>query len=240
MTWCASTGSSTPTPNRPDVCTTIWPGCQLLVARQPGDELGQRVVGHGQQHQLGRRQDAGDIQDRYAGQQHLGPLPGRRAHGRRRDDPVAGPSQGRTEDGSHPTGPDDADVQPGRTTGRVVLRVVASVAREAVSICEMHGRNLSGPAGQRPAGRSRPETDGCPPERPSALDPSSTAASAPTITSSTRSSTAVHTSSTAASTGPDWVGANPLRHKGISQREPRRNIPEKLLANLLRASLKPG
>ena len=133
---------------------------------------------------------------------------------------MAGPSQRRPQDSSHPTGADDADVQPGRAAGRVVPGVIAPAAREAVSICEMHGRNLSGPPSPAP-GRPLPtRVDGCPPERPSALTASSTAGSAPTVRSSTCSSTAVHTSSTGASTRPERVGANPLRHKGISRPGP--------------------
>ena len=42
MTCCASAGSRTPTPNRPEVCTDDLARLPAPVAAQPGDELGQR------------------------------------------------------------------------------------------------------------------------------------------------------------------------------------------------------
>ena len=44
----------------PDVCTTSWPGLPRPRRGQACDELGQRVVGHGEDDELGARDDVGD------------------------------------------------------------------------------------------------------------------------------------------------------------------------------------
>ena len=41
----------------PEVCTTSWPACQAPVAASPATRCGERVVGHGEQQQLGPRDD---------------------------------------------------------------------------------------------------------------------------------------------------------------------------------------
>ena len=76
------------------------------------DQRGQRVVGNGQQHQVGAPEDLGGRDDRHVGQQLRGtpaggvgdPGDGHRA--------VPGELQGRGERGAHPAGADDADGEP--------------------------------------------------------------------------------------------------------------------------------
>ena len=50
----ARAGPSTSTPNRPDVCTTIWPALPRPDVGEPAHEARERVVGHREQHELRR------------------------------------------------------------------------------------------------------------------------------------------------------------------------------------------
>ena len=87
---------------------------------QPGDEVGERVVGHGEERPA--RPAAPPPRERATG------VPGSSwaarvarllAHPRDRDDPVADPLEGRAEDGADPPGADHADVEPcGTLVGR--------------------------------------------------------------------------------------------------------------------------
>ncbi|GAA3090572.1 hypothetical protein GCM10020254_39410 [Streptomyces goshikiensis] len=76
-------------------------------------ERGQRVVGDGEQDEVRALQDLGGRYEGYVGQ-HLAGAPaggvGYAGHG---DGPVPGLLQGAGQRGADPSGPDDADVEPG-------------------------------------------------------------------------------------------------------------------------------
>ena len=80
---------------------------------QAGDEVGERVVGHREEHELGPRHDRGDVGQRHPRQQLGGPGPAGVAHGVRTGHPVAGPRERRPEHRTDPAGPDDPHGQPG-------------------------------------------------------------------------------------------------------------------------------
>src|SRR5690606_25289327 len=86
---------------------------------EPGDQLGQGVVGNGQQHQLGPLQHLGGRHHRHLGEHLLGPPPGGVGHGRDGHRAVPGELQGRRQGAAHPSGAYDADREPrGAVAGR--------------------------------------------------------------------------------------------------------------------------
>ena len=99
-------------PCAPEVCATSWPGAPGAGVGQPGHERAQHVVGHGQQHEVGRGDHLVGGQDGHAGQHALGPLARLRRHPAGGDDLVPGPRQRGPERAADPSGADDADAQP--------------------------------------------------------------------------------------------------------------------------------
>ena len=79
--------------------------------RQPGHELGKRVVRDREQHELDGADDLPDRQDRYAGKQGRCPLQRPLAHRGDTDDAVPGLTQRRAQDGADPAGTDDPDAE---------------------------------------------------------------------------------------------------------------------------------
>ena len=75
------------------------------------DQMGECVVRHGEQDEVGAGDDGGDVSDRRVGE-HVGGAGARvLAHGIHTRDPVTGPGEGGTEDSTHPTGADHTDPQ---------------------------------------------------------------------------------------------------------------------------------
>ena len=107
-----SAGWRTPAPKRPEVCTSSWPGRTAPVCASPDTRLGQRVVGHGQQHQLGAGQHLGRVHEGDVGEQFGGAAPRGVRDAGGRDGAVPGQPQGRGQRGSDPAGADDADGEP--------------------------------------------------------------------------------------------------------------------------------
>ena len=104
--------------------------------RQPGDQAGQRVVGHGQQGQVGAAEDLAGFGDHGVGEVRVRPAQRGVGDRGRGHDLVAGPGQGRAERGARPAGADDADREPGRAPGgrggfrvHCVIRIVMTKAR---------------------------------------------------------------------------------------------------------------
>jgi hypothetical protein len=78
---------------------------------EPGNEVLQRVVGDSEHHELGAPNHLVRRQDGCAGQQFGRPGERGLAHRRDGDDAVPDPRERRPEDGSHPAGADDADIE---------------------------------------------------------------------------------------------------------------------------------
>ena len=103
--------------------------------REPGDQAGQRIVGHGQQGQVGAAEDLAGFGDHGAGEVRARPAQRGVGDRGRGHDLVTGPGQGRAERGARPAGADDADREPGRAPGgrggfrvHCVIRIVMTKA----------------------------------------------------------------------------------------------------------------
>jgi SAM-dependent MidA family methyltransferase len=110
------------------------PGDERARDGQTGDQAGQVVVGHCEQDQRSTGAHFlrhGDVGVR---QQHLDPFTRRCRHRTRRDDSVPGGGQGGAEDGPHPTGSDDADVESTRPVGGEVGRLIGHVRSSPVGV----------------------------------------------------------------------------------------------------------
>ena len=118
-TWCARAGSSTADPVPAAGVHDHLAGLPGAGGGQPGDEVGERVVGHREEHELGAGDDRGDVGERHAGQQVGGAGAAGVGHGVRPGDPVAGPRERRPEHGADPAGTDDTHGQPGRVLDAV-------------------------------------------------------------------------------------------------------------------------
>ena len=95
----------------------VLAGVDRAAGREHGDDVGQHVVGDGQQQQVAGAGDRGGLLGRDAGQQRGDPAArgvGLTGGG---DDLVAGAAEGGGEDGSDPAGADDADPQRPRARG---------------------------------------------------------------------------------------------------------------------------
>ncbi len=91
---------------------------------QPGDETGQRVIGHRKQDQVGGGENGGRPLARDAGQHPVGPLDRGIGHGGDGHDVVTGPGERGAEDRTDPAGPDDAYPEAsGMRRARLVHRV---------------------------------------------------------------------------------------------------------------------
>jgi hypothetical protein len=85
---------------------------------QPAHQPGQRVVRHGQQHQVGLPHHLVRRQQRDTGQQLLGASHGGVGHARGGDDLMTGAGQRGAQHGPDPAGGHHADREPGRAGGR--------------------------------------------------------------------------------------------------------------------------
>ena len=79
----------------------------------------QRVVGDGEEHELGPGDDRGDVGEGHAGQEVGGPGPARVRHRVGTGQAVSRARQGRAEHRADPTGADDPHGQPGRVLDAV-------------------------------------------------------------------------------------------------------------------------
>lgn len=95
---------------------------------QTGHQRGQRVIGDGQQDQLGPFDDFLNGHDGYAGEQVSSPDARLLTHRRDGHKAVAGPVKGGAQDGTDPAGADDPDVKAG---GSFRARSLVTHARNA-------------------------------------------------------------------------------------------------------------
>ena len=107
------------------------PGQRGAGGRQAAHEAAQRVVGDGQQDQVGRSDDVFWLQHRRARQELLDAPPRCFRDRRGAGDPVPGPAQGHGERCSDPAGADDADIQPRRM---LVAWLAGAAARCGLSV----------------------------------------------------------------------------------------------------------
>ena len=91
--------------------TTYWPSWIAPAGGEHGDDVGQHVVGDGQQEQVAGAGDGRGLLDGYAGQQGGDPAAGGVGLTGGGDDLVAGGAQGGGQDGADAAGADDADAQ---------------------------------------------------------------------------------------------------------------------------------
>ena len=117
-------------PVRPGGVGRDLPGAPHLGRGEAGDEIGQGVVRHGEQHEVSGGDDLLDRVDGDVRQEGRGPLEAGLAHGTHGDDTVPGCGEGGAEHGPDPSGSDDADAQPG-------ARMVHRVAHGADAIADL-------------------------------------------------------------------------------------------------------
>ena len=79
-----------------------------------GDQRRQRVIGHGDEHEVDSADGRGQIEDRHPRQHCLSPQPRDIRHRGHCSNVMTGPAQGGTEHGTDTSGPDHADAQPRR------------------------------------------------------------------------------------------------------------------------------
>ena len=137
--------------------------------RQPGDEPGQRVVGDGQQGQVGAAENLAGIGDDRPGEVRVRPLQRGVRHRGHRHDLVSGTGQRHAERGARSPGADDADREPGRVPGGLIgsSRKRMGVAVRVHLVPVLGGYRTAGgavtriamtPGAGHPAGVRRPVT----------------------------------------------------------------------------------
>lgn len=114
-----SAGSSTWVPYRPEVWTSSLSGPHGSGLGEAFDQTGKRVVGDGQQHELGAREDLGGSHQRDVGEQCGGPAHRCVGDTGHRDRAVPGELQRGGEGGADPSRADDSDGEAGRAVPRV-------------------------------------------------------------------------------------------------------------------------
>lgn len=121
----------TPLGERPEYVDAVPPArmgdelttAYVVPAGQRGDQAGERVVRHGEQHEIGPAGHLAGLDDRHPGQEFGGASAGGRRAGADRHHVVAGPVQGGAEHRTHPAGADHTDGEPAGALGGILVGI---------------------------------------------------------------------------------------------------------------------